>query len=181
MAVLAVSILVVIAAIVRCVRVVHELNFEFDISWVTYDVTIWTAVEINTGLFCASVPCIKPLLQKMVPGMLSSSAKSSNPSKGWGAHTSNTNGTRRRTNHDIELSSQTDLNVSAAREAGVWSGTRRYDMKHTTSNSDHSSEDIDLANGPTLKPDTGIMKTVQVSVSEGSFNFNGGKSSAANM
>jgi hypothetical protein len=39
---------------------------------VIYDRSIWSAVEISTGLFVISAPIIKPLIQKVAPGLLSS-------------------------------------------------------------------------------------------------------------
>lgn len=44
-----------------------------DISWDSYDVDIWAAVEINTRMFCVAAPAIKPLLRQIAPGLLSSS------------------------------------------------------------------------------------------------------------
>ena len=33
--------------------------------------TIWSSVEVNTGLFCVSAPVLKPLIRKLMPGLLS--------------------------------------------------------------------------------------------------------------
>lgn len=33
--------------------------------------TIWSLVEVNTGLFCVSAPVLKPLIRKLMPGLLS--------------------------------------------------------------------------------------------------------------
>ncbi|KAH8650634.1 hypothetical protein BGZ60DRAFT_534287 [Tricladium varicosporioides] len=69
-AVLSISILVIVAAIVRIVRIRHVVH-NFDVTWDSYDVNIWCSVEINTGLFCVSAPAIKPLVRKLAPGLLS--------------------------------------------------------------------------------------------------------------
>ena len=38
------------------------------------DIATWSAVEIETGLICASAPATKPLIRKWVPSFLSSTA-----------------------------------------------------------------------------------------------------------
>lgn len=63
--------LVILAAIVRLVRIIHVTTIT-DISWDPYDVEIWAAVEINTGMFCVAAPAVKPLLRQIAPGLLSS-------------------------------------------------------------------------------------------------------------
>jgi len=77
------SILAIIAASVRLARVIHVANSK-DVSWDSYDITIWSSVEVNTGIFCASAAAIKPLIRKLSPSFLSS-----------GAGTSRTNGNSR--------------------------------------------------------------------------------------
>ncbi|KAH6662307.1 hypothetical protein B0J14DRAFT_687130 [Halenospora varia] len=69
-AVLSTSVLVIVAAIVRVVRIKHVIHSN-DVSWDSYDINIWCSVEINTGLFCVSAPAIKPLLRQIAPGLLS--------------------------------------------------------------------------------------------------------------
>jgi hypothetical protein len=71
LAVLSLSILVILAAIIRLVRIIH-VTTTTDISWDSYDVDIWAAVEINTGIFCVAAPAVKPLLRQIAPGFLSS-------------------------------------------------------------------------------------------------------------
>lgn len=58
---------VVLAAVIRAVRIAAVLKDASDASWRTYDTSIWSAVEINVGLLCTSAPAIKPLLQKLAP------------------------------------------------------------------------------------------------------------------
>jgi len=33
----------------------------------SYDVTTWSAVAVNVGLFCASAPTIRPLIRQLIP------------------------------------------------------------------------------------------------------------------
>jgi hypothetical protein len=39
------------------------------------DGSIWGVVEMKTGLFCACAPCLRPLLRKIAPSLMSSSAQ----------------------------------------------------------------------------------------------------------
>ncbi|TVY17205.1 hypothetical protein LARI1_G005173, partial [Lachnellula arida] len=66
------SIMVIVAAIFRMVLSAKTQHSK-DFSWEGIDYTIWTGVEVNAGLFCASAPAIKPLLRNFAPGLLSSS------------------------------------------------------------------------------------------------------------
>jgi hypothetical protein len=54
-------ILVILAAIIKFLRINHATTTT-DISWDSYDVDIWAAVELNTGMFCVAAPAVKPLL-----------------------------------------------------------------------------------------------------------------------
>jgi hypothetical protein len=111
MAVLSMSILVIVAALVRVVRIVHVIG-SLDAPWDSYDVDIWCAVEINIGIFCASAPAVKPLLRQLAPGLLSSI----NTESGFNTNTRATSGKygggsriRQSNAPGFELSSQTDL------------------------------------------------------------------------
>ncbi|TVY33800.1 hypothetical protein LSUB1_G006802 [Lachnellula subtilissima] len=68
-----VSIMVIIAAILRMVLSAKTQHSK-DFSWDGIDIAVWTGVEVNAGLFCASAPAIKPLLRKFAPSLLSSSS-----------------------------------------------------------------------------------------------------------
>ena len=109
LAILSLSILVILAAIIRVVRVLHIVTSQ-DVPWDSYDVDIWAAVEINTGIFCVSAPAVKPLLRQLAPGLLSSSGATDN----FPTYTRKCgDGTARRrvtgTHQGFELSSQTNL------------------------------------------------------------------------
>jgi len=58
--------LAVAASIIRLVRISSLLHTP-DPAWASYDISIWTAVEINTGIVCASAPAVKPLLATVMP------------------------------------------------------------------------------------------------------------------
>ena len=66
--------LVVIAAVIRVIRISALMrNKDADPSWRSYDVSIWTAVEINVAILVTSAPGTKPLLQRLAPRWLLSS------------------------------------------------------------------------------------------------------------
>ncbi|TKX18832.1 hypothetical protein C1H76_9093 [Elsinoe australis] len=70
--------LVVVAALVRGIRIAGVLHNSDDASWRTYDTSIWSAVEINVALLCTAAPAVKPLVKQLAPrllGALSSSNK----------------------------------------------------------------------------------------------------------
>ncbi|KAF2133916.1 hypothetical protein P153DRAFT_306581 [Dothidotthia symphoricarpi CBS 119687] len=69
--------LAVVAGIVRMVRVGTSLaRPDFEPSWDSYDVSIWTSTELYVSLICASAPGVKPVLVKLVPKLLGSSTRS---------------------------------------------------------------------------------------------------------
>jgi hypothetical protein len=68
----------VIASIVRAVRVSDILHVE-DKTWVSFDSSIWSAVDANISIICASVPSLKPLLRQIAPGFMGSTFGTSQP------------------------------------------------------------------------------------------------------
>jgi hypothetical protein len=58
--------LIVTASVVRVVRLSILLHTQ-DPAWASYDITIWSSVEVNIGIICASVPATKPLLATFMP------------------------------------------------------------------------------------------------------------------
>lgn len=66
----------VIASMIRCVRISQILE-STDPSWRAYDSSIWSAVDANVSILCASAPALKPLLRKIMPGLMGSSHGSS--------------------------------------------------------------------------------------------------------
>jgi hypothetical protein len=58
--------LAVAASVVRIVRLSSLLHSP-DPAWASFDINIWSAVEVNTGIICASAPAIKPLVATVMP------------------------------------------------------------------------------------------------------------------
>lgn len=77
--------LVVVAGIVRMVRVGLMLQKpDFDPSWDSYDISIWTNTEIYVSLICAAAPGIKPVIKRLMPNILGTSLKSRSRTTGGG-------------------------------------------------------------------------------------------------
>ncbi|CZR59409.1 uncharacterized protein PAC_09301 [Phialocephala subalpina] len=72
--VLSLGILVIVAASIRLVYVVRYY-VSADLAWNGVDIMTWCAIETNVGLFCASAPCIRPLLRKITPRFMLTSNK----------------------------------------------------------------------------------------------------------
>lgn len=68
----------IIASIVRAVRVSSILHAE-DKTWVSFDSSIWSAVDANVSIICAAVPSLKPLLRQIAPGFMGSTFGTSQP------------------------------------------------------------------------------------------------------
>jgi hypothetical protein len=69
----------VVAAIVRMIRVGNAIGAPSnvsDLTWDTYDVTIWTSTEIYISLVCASAPGVKPLISMLLPHLLGTTLRS---------------------------------------------------------------------------------------------------------
>jgi hypothetical protein len=99
--------LAVAAAIVRIVRI-YALG-QSDRTWVSYDASVWSCLEISVELFCVSAPAINPLLHKITPNLMPSilTGPTREPSSTrWGNKTYICSS--RRTSQHIEDSSEHD-------------------------------------------------------------------------
>ncbi|XMA09776.1 hypothetical protein WAI453_002567 [Rhynchosporium graminicola] len=63
--------LVIIASILRLLSIIR-FNDSDDLSWQVGSITTWVSIEVSTALLCASAPCLKPLITKFFPHLLSS-------------------------------------------------------------------------------------------------------------
>lgn len=66
------------------VRSVDLIKNDPDYTWVGQAPTLWTITEINCALCCACLPVLKPLISRLLPGLLSS-IHSNRPSAGYGS------------------------------------------------------------------------------------------------
>jgi hypothetical protein len=67
------GVLVIIAGIVRLIRTIAELDNKteaYDVPFASYDVVIWSSVEVCTGLVCAAAPATRLLVRLIALGLL---------------------------------------------------------------------------------------------------------------
>jgi hypothetical protein len=109
----------------------------------TYDIAIWSSVEINTATFCASAAAIKPLLRKIAPSFFSSHETlvlygGSRGKRGiYGTGTLSSGKGHHLGDGAMELASQTDLeefSTSSNTTNNFWVEPRR--QKTSTSDSE---------------------------------------------
>ena len=52
-----------IAVVASAIRIstIHQLSYSRDLTWDGYALSVWSAVELNVGMICASLLAIKPL------------------------------------------------------------------------------------------------------------------------
>jgi len=67
--------LAVVAGLVRMVRTARMARINPDPTWDATDTIIWIAVETNVSIFCAAAPYTKPLLSRLMPGLLGASTR----------------------------------------------------------------------------------------------------------
>lgn len=154
---------VVIAAIIRAVRISAIIHSP-DATWRSYDSSIWSAVEINTSIICAAGPALKPLFRRFAPGFMYSlsdgkvsQTKPSNGARSWVKAGQNGTGvfemSRSVTQHDLGSQSQEELANSAGQNRWITS------KRDTSSSLGEGGEAILELEGD------GIMKSTHVTVS----------------
>jgi hypothetical protein len=186
--VVSLGVLTIIAACIRLNRIV-KLNESTDTACKTSpaphpvfaqlisgtggasDITTWTSLEVNVGLFCASAPYIRPLLRQIAPNLPASVSRTfsgTSRQRGTNYGISKTNGyvngmatfgsRRGGRGEAFELKSADD------REFGKQAQPRERNTFWVRTDSDEISEESDDAKSKTSGK---IMKTVRVSVQEG--------------
>ncbi|KAH7324041.1 hypothetical protein BKA65DRAFT_79297 [Rhexocercosporidium sp. MPI-PUGE-AT-0058] len=73
--VVSIGFLVIISAILRLISILRY-NKSSDLSWERVNIGIWLSIEVSTGLFCASAPCLKPLICNFFPSLTSTRSDS---------------------------------------------------------------------------------------------------------
>ncbi|KAF2439245.1 hypothetical protein P171DRAFT_370719 [Karstenula rhodostoma CBS 690.94] len=66
---------VTIVSILRF-RAILEFAGSYDASWEFYNVSVWSTIEISTGIMCSCLPAVRQLLAKLFPIIQGSSAHS---------------------------------------------------------------------------------------------------------
>ncbi|KAF7866793.1 hypothetical protein EAF04_005635 [Stromatinia cepivora] len=65
-AIVSFGLLVIIASIIRYVRL-EPIYTGRDYTWNVWEITTFSSIELNTALFCASAPSLRPLVRQLVP------------------------------------------------------------------------------------------------------------------
>ena len=64
-----------VASIMR-IRVLHDVQ-STDATFGAVATLNWSVVEVGTGIVCACVPCLKPLVKRLMPGRFATTAERS--------------------------------------------------------------------------------------------------------
>ncbi|KUJ16489.1 uncharacterized protein LY89DRAFT_84513 [Mollisia scopiformis] len=67
-----------IASICR-LHALYEVSVSKDMTWDNPGTAIWSSIELNTAIICTSISVLKPLVSRLLPGMLSSRKSSEAP------------------------------------------------------------------------------------------------------
>ncbi len=60
---------VIIVGVIR-IPVIVRVNSSLDSSWDSVEVSIWSAIELNTAIICACAMTLKPLINRVFPRLL---------------------------------------------------------------------------------------------------------------
>jgi hypothetical protein len=134
------------------------------------DGSTWGVVEMETGLFCACAPCIRPLIRKIAPRLLSASPESAavDFSTARSNNISRTRSSRPRfpSHYGVfELQSEPHVGFPGKRSTsqGIWDGTGESRIStHVETNNDGKVEVISESSTSI----DGILKTVTITGSE---------------
>ncbi|WEW58170.1 hypothetical protein PRK78_003638 [Emydomyces testavorans] len=130
-----------------------------DVTWNTILISVWSAIEINTGIICACLPMIRKPLSFLFPNIFSASNRSTS-----GPYTLSYGATMGRKSRNERSTPAGEPGIPYAEDhvfmASVKPGGRDGHMRRTESEENMISLDHIDHNG------TGIVKTMNVSVSE---------------
>ncbi|KAH6898181.1 hypothetical protein B0T10DRAFT_453523 [Thelonectria olida] len=128
----------VCVASIKRTLIVSPLLKSNDYSWKVPQQMIWSFIEINAGVICASVPALKPFCMRYIPFIISSRLRNSGD-KGSGAskRQSHSAEKKRRTrnpySNSYEMPSRDEVSESTLQddEARLWSmkGTDKVELK----------------------------------------------------
>ncbi|KAL1894034.1 hypothetical protein Sste5346_006176 [Sporothrix stenoceras] len=74
---------VCITSIIR-LRSLLSISVSPDTTFAGVDIAMWSNIEINVAIICASVPALKPFVSRIAPKLLGSSVNSASRSRGTG-------------------------------------------------------------------------------------------------
>ncbi|KAI5211007.1 hypothetical protein E4T38_01720, partial [Aureobasidium subglaciale] len=150
----------IIASIVRAVRVSNILHAE-DKTWVSFDSSIWSAVDANVSIICASVPSLKPLLRQIAPGFMGSTFGTSAPEtsgqyvntrKSWLERSHGARG------YELHSVSQSGVHNGSQLELANNAGKNDWTIKNGANDDDDAMSEESIHAGPQ------ITKSVTVAI-----------------
>ncbi|KJR85159.1 uncharacterized protein SPSK_09383 [Sporothrix schenckii 1099-18] len=83
MVIFAFGTVVCITSIIR-LRSLLSISVSPDTTFAGVDIAMWSNIEINVAIICASAPALKPFVSRIAPKLLGSSGNSGNRSRGTG-------------------------------------------------------------------------------------------------
>ncbi len=125
-----------IASIIR-LHALYVVSVSDDITWDNPGTAIWSSIELNVAIICTSISVLKPLLSRIIPGLLSgvrSKAKSGGTGGTGGTMVSFSDGRkssavkpRKESESGLEMMEESEREVWGLREvrASVLSCERR--------------------------------------------------------
>lgn len=150
-----------ISALTACIVKVYYLSFYGrynDFLWDSVNITIWTACELNIGVFAASIATLRPLFRSAFSGSTFSNGYGSKDHRsvdknGFVKHISNSRG----------ASQIGGNNTSKDDGFQMYGSVITANGQRARIDADNESEESIL---PLQKPPTGIRKTTEVTVDE---------------
>ncbi|KAI5781503.1 hypothetical protein EDC01DRAFT_730234 [Geopyxis carbonaria] len=147
------GIVVCIVAVLRLVAL-HRLMWGVDVDGTYDDAVIWSPLEADIAVMCASMPALRPLVGHFFPSFMSSVGYSYGPGTGGPTHGTGNHGRSRKTRGQ---SFHLDEFGQSAMGMGTRSQIRGGKQGGTLVSGDNSSEEQ-------IMNQMGIQKTVEISV-----------------
>jgi hypothetical protein len=129
---------------------IRYLHLSEDFTWDNVDSGGWSIGELCSGLTCACLPTLRPLLSKYIPG-LSTGTSSSNK---YYRHESSHDGTSRSRGRDLENGTRRPTIPSSESKDGLYSPAGSYELDKPASGD--SSSDANTTQLPIQVPGGGF-------------------------
>ncbi|KAL1966249.1 hypothetical protein VTN77DRAFT_4602 [Rasamsonia byssochlamydoides] len=147
-----------IVSIIRVVTMLPTLK-STDFTWFKVQVAAWAEVEINIGIVCACLPCMKPILSRHFPYLINSSPRGTRSASGTASNS-----------YGLRLFSK---NRSTSQKVPSWPGDVEYSAniqsKSATERADESDSMREILKGQRENGnDKSIVRTQEYEVDYGS-------------
>ncbi|OTB06089.1 hypothetical protein M426DRAFT_21209 [Hypoxylon sp. CI-4A] len=132
-----------------------------DVTWDNYGAAIWSSIETNTGIVCACLVHLKPMIVRYMPSLLSIGRTTRLADERSGG----TSDLRSSTKRSRKMGVMTEMELEENDEASIIQPTNHQTAIDTySSHSDYSGANARNMNG---QYDFGIHKTTQINISYG--------------